>query len=189
LGRQRAGAAGGHHRRSAQLRAQRGDDRFLGAFAGGALEGIIKLDIVDAGTGLDAPDDGKVHYDEFASSITEPLKFFEGEGLITVGLIAYVKFLWITKQYRSPTITLGEFNFGGQTGNPFIPGLGSFDGSGNFSLNMGADAQFRLISNKLDEAESFSIQSLSGGAQFAVSHTATRKYLTTSPKSSFGVAN
>ncbi|KQT77982.1 hypothetical protein ASG59_11805 [Methylobacterium sp. Leaf466] len=143
-----------------------GIDGLLKAFAGGAIEGVVNLDIIDGGGAN--PQDGKVHYDEFVAALSSPLNLFEGRGLITAGMIAYVEHLFGTHEWRSPMISLASFNFGGQ-GSAFDPGLATPDEPNNaLTLNIGVNAGLRLIDNKLDGNEQFSIVAGPGVGRFTV---------------------
>ncbi|WP_448205884.1 Ig-like domain-containing protein, partial [Azospirillum sp. sgz302134] len=138
------------------------------AGGGGGIEGTINLDLNDHVNGT--PDDGRIYVDEMAQAlVTNPFKIFNASGLVTAGLAAFVKVggydIW---RFTSPRITLAEFNFSDDpatetaTEPPPPPVLGTLSG-GILSLNVGARAGERGLSNNTDGAETLAIAGTGGG--------------------------
>ncbi len=132
------------------------------AGGGGGIEGIINLDLNDHVNGT--PDDGRIYLDEMAQALlSNPFKIFDASGLVTAGLAAFVKVGgYDTWRFTSPRITLAEFNFSDDpatataTEPPPPPVLGSLAG-GVLTLNIGARAGERGLSNNSDGAETLAI--------------------------------
>ncbi|WP_167525459.1 Calx-beta domain-containing protein [Roseomonas genomospecies 6] len=138
------------------------------AGGGGGIEGTVTLDLNDHVNGT--PDDGRIYLDEMAQSLlTNPFRIFDASGLVTAGLAAFVKVggydIW---RFTAPRITLAEFNFSDDpatataTEPPPPPVLGTLS-NGLLTLNIGARAGERGLSNNTDGAETLAISGTGGG--------------------------
>jgi Ca2+-binding RTX toxin-like protein len=132
-----------------------GVDRLLKFFVGGSIEGTINLDITDGNNG--GALDGKVYLDELVAGVSSPNGLFSGYGSIQAYLTAYAEVLFLSKEYNSPSVTLANFDFGDSRPAPFDPGLAGIGGNNLLILNSGSNSGFRLIANKLDGDEQFSV--------------------------------
>ena len=137
------------------------------AGGGGGIEGIVNLDLNDHVNGT--PNDGRIYLDEMAQSLlTNPFRIFDASGLVTAGLAAFVKVggydIW---RFTAPRITLAEFNFSDDpatataTEPPPPPVLGTLS-DGLLTLNIGARAGERGLSNNTDGAETLMISGTGG---------------------------